>query len=137
MFLFGRDWLNKLQLNWKTIGCMRLHQGKAALNSFCSKYSSVFQERLGAMHQFKATLQVNAGTKPVFYCPRPTPFSIRDAIGKELNWLEQEGANEKIETREWDAPFVAVPKKGWPNQGMWRQQGHHKPTFGCRTVPPA
>jgi len=90
---------------------VRLHQGTAALNSLCSKYSSVFQEGMGAMHQFQATLRVKAGTKPVFHRPRPTPFSIRDAIGKKLNQLEQEGVIEKVETNKWAAPFVAVPKK--------------------------
>ena len=68
----------------------------------------MFQEGLGT---FKASLRVKEGTKPVFHRPRPTPFSIRDDIGKELDRLENEGIIEKVETSEWAAPIIPVPKK--------------------------
>ena len=39
------------------------------------------------------------------------PFTIKDAIGQELNHLEKQGILEKITHSDWAAPIVAVPKK--------------------------
>ena len=117
--LLGRDWLSKLRLDWKTIGSVRLQQGKVQLSNLLKKYDSVFKDGLGTMHHFKANLRVKAGTQPVFHRPRPTPFAIRDDIGKELDRLEREGIIEKVETSKWAAPIVPVPKKRWSNKSLW------------------
>ena len=38
-------------------------------------------------------------------------LAIRDAIGKELDSLEQQGILKKLSTSDWAAPIVALPKK--------------------------
>ena len=38
-------------------------------------------------------------------------FAIKDAIGRELDRLEQQGIIDKVSHSEWAAPIVAVPKK--------------------------
>ena len=40
--LLGCDMLSKLRLDWKTIGSVRLSQGKVQLNNLLKKYDSVF-----------------------------------------------------------------------------------------------
>ena len=45
-----------------------------------------------------------------FYKARPVSFSIKEAVGQQINFLEAEGILEKVKHREWAAPVVAVPK---------------------------
>lgn len=40
------------------------------------------------------------------------PFAIREAIGRELDRLEQSGIIEKVDYAQWAAPIVPVPKEG-------------------------
>ena len=50
------------------------------------------------------------------------PFAIKDAVGKELDSLEQQGILRKISNSDWAAPIVAVPKK----DGKFRICGDYK-----------
>ena len=64
------------------------------------------------MKPFKATLQVQPdATLGLSNIDRPVPFTIRNAIGRELDQLEQQGIFKKVTYREWAAPVVPVPKK--------------------------
>ena len=45
---------------------------------------------------YKAKLHVDLQAEPRFYKPRPVPFAIRAAIGKELDLLEKQGVIEKV-----------------------------------------
>ncbi len=65
-----------------------IDQTTAVLDTLCKKYSSVFQDGLRTMHQFKANFQVIPETKPVFVSQWTTPFVLRGNIGWELDWLE-------------------------------------------------
>ena len=38
-------------------------------------------------------------------------LAIRDAVGKELDWLEHQGILKKVSNSDWAAPIVAVLKK--------------------------
>ena len=51
------------------------------------------------------------GAKPRFFKPRPVPFAIRDAVGRELDSHEQQGILKKVSNSDWAAPIVAVLKK--------------------------
>ena len=64
---------------------------------------------------------------PVFFRPRPVPFAIRDAVGAQLDKLEQDGVLEKITHRSWAAPNVVVPKK----DGNYHLCGDYKVTVNA------
>ena len=64
--LFGRNWLDHFQLDWKTIGLAMLESCQARVNVLLQRYKDVFAEGLGTMKQFQAKLQVRPGTTPVF-----------------------------------------------------------------------
>ena len=52
------------------------------------------------------------------------PFSMKEAIGQEIDCLESEGILEKVKHSEWAAPVVAVPKAN----GQLRLCGDYKVT---------
>ena len=64
------------------------------------------------------------GAVPKFYRPRSVPFAIKEAIGSELDKLEQLGVLEKVDHAEWAAPIVPVPK----GNGLFRICRDYKST---------
>ena len=122
--LFGRNWLEHFQLDWKTIGLATLETSQARVDVLLKKYNDVFAEGLGTMKHFQATLRVCPGTTPVFHRPRPIPFAVKDAVDKELERLQQAGIVEKVTHSDWAAPIVVVPK----DDGQIRLCGDYKVT---------
>ena len=54
--LFGRDWLQYFQLDWKTIGIATLDTDLSQVQLLKNKYKQVFAQGLGTMRKFKANL---------------------------------------------------------------------------------
>ena len=108
--LLGRDWLQCIQLDWKTIGLAALDEGQAKVQSLLHRYKEVFDESLGTMRHFTAKLHVRPGAKPVFCKPRTVPFALKESLGKELDRLEEQGILRRVSHSDWAAPVVPVPK---------------------------
>ena len=108
--LLGRDWLQYIQLNWRTIGLTALKKGQAKVHSLLQHYKEVFDESLGTMHHFTAKLHVRPGAKPVFCKPRTIPITLKESLGKELDRLEEQSILRCISHSDWAAPVVPVPK---------------------------
>ena len=125
--LFGRDWLQYFQLDWKTIGIATLDTDLSRVQMLKNKYKQVFAEGLGTMKKFTASLRVKSGVNPVFHRPRSVPYAIKESIEKELERLEREGIVEKVEHSEWAAPIVPVPK----GDGQIRVCGDYKVTVNA------
>ena len=53
------------------------------------------------------------------------PFAIKETVGKELDRLEADGIIEKIESSDWAAPIVSIPK----GDGSIRICGDYKVTI--------
>ena len=53
------------------------------------------------------------------------PFAIHETVGQELDRLEKADIMERVESSEWAAPIVAVPKK----DGHIRLCGDYKVTL--------
>ena len=113
--LFGRDWLQKIQLNWKNIKC--LHnvssgiQSSENLDNILKRYPSVFQDRIGSVNGIKATLHFKPDATSKFMKPRPVAYSLKPKIEAELDKLELQGIVYRVDTSEWATPIVAIPKK--------------------------
>ena len=52
------------------------------------------------------------------------PFALKEAIGQQLNKLEEDGIVERVDHSDWEAPIVIVPKK----DGKLRICGDYKVT---------
>ena len=126
--LFGRDWLQCFQLDWKTIGIAALDKDLTQVQLLKNKYKEVFAEGLGTMKKFQVHLRVKNYAKPVFHRPRSVPYAIKEIIEKELERLEKEGIIEKIEHSKWVAPIVPVPK----GDGQIRVCGDYKVTVNAK-----
>ena len=65
--LFGHNWLEHFQLDWKTIGLAAPETSSQAwVDVLLKKYKEVFAEGLGTMRHFQAKLKVHPGMPPVF-----------------------------------------------------------------------
>ena len=104
--LLGRNWLQKIRLNWNEIH----YVPSAGLQDLLGKYDRIFQEGLGTLKGFEATLDIDPEATPRFHKARTLPYSMRDKVGKELDRLVQEGTLEPVDHSEWAAPIVAVLK---------------------------
>ena len=122
--LFGRNWLRYLRLDWNKIASIRSAQ-LSPLKLLMQQHQSLFADELGTVDPYKATLNVRPDATPRFFKPRSVPFAIKDAIGKELDRLEQQGIIKKVTHSEWAAPIVTVPKK----DGRYRICGDYKVTI--------
>ena len=85
----------------------------------------MFEDTLGTIKDYTAVLRVKESVSPQFHQPRIVPFTIWEAIGRELDRLEQSGIIEKIDFAQWAAPIVPVPK----GDGYFRICGDYKVTI--------
>ena len=123
--LFGRNWLEHIRLNWKQIASVRLESLPDGVKQVCEKYPDVFKEELGRITPYMGSIKINENTKPKFFKARTVPYSIREAVGEELDRMESEGTLEQVVHSEWASPIVVVPKP----DGRFRICGDFKVTL--------
>ena len=121
--LMGRNWLKHIRLNRHQIATVR--NQSTNLNDLLDKHKALFKDELGKVHPKKAKLHVRPDATPRFFKPRHVPFAIKEAIGKELDKLEEQGILQKVDSSDWVAPIVLVPKK----DGCFQICGDYKVTI--------
>jgi len=119
--LLGRNWLEKLQLDWQQI-----HQVHgSALDAVLHHHSEVFQKELGLLKGYKAKLSVDVSVTPVFCKARPVPYSMLPLVEKELEQMVQQEVLEPVQFADWAAPIVPILK---PDKKSLRICGDFKMT---------
>ena len=108
--LMGRDWLQSLVVDWRIIHAIAATHDPP-LQKLLRRYSCVFQEGLGTLKGFKATIHVSPDAQPRFCRPRPIPYAFREGVNTELTRLVNEGILEPVDVADWAAPIVPVLKK--------------------------
>ena len=103
--LLGRNWLGKIRLNRSKIHNI----SSPGLSKLLSTYE-IFQEGLGTLKSYEATIEVNPEATPRFCKARTLPYSMRHKVEEELNQLVTEGILERVGYSNWAAPIVAVVK---------------------------
>lgn len=76
------------------------------LDRLLQKYADVLCDK----NLMTGKLHIHSNAVSKLYKAHPVPFSMKEAIGQEIDWLESEGILEKINYSKWAAPVVAVPK---------------------------
>ena len=66
---------------------------------------------LGHAKNFVHKVQIRSDVKPVQQKLRRLPLSVREAVTKELNELEEQGIIEKIDSSQWVSPIVVTSRK--------------------------
>ena len=120
--LLGRDWLQHLHLDWKTIHQVCLID---VLHAVLDRYAGVFQEELGTLQGTKVKLLVDSSVPPKFCKPRPVPFAVRQKVETELQCLQDESVIEPVQFSQWATPIVPVVKQ----DGTVRICGDYKATI--------
>ena len=108
--LMGRDWLQDIRLDWKSLGVANIQSDSLCLADILRRNKGLFEEGQGTIKSFKAKLSVQANARPKFYRPCRVPFALKEPIEQELHRLEKATVIEKVPFSEWVAPIVPVPK---------------------------
>lgn len=84
--LLGRDWLQRIQINWQSVHFVRSTKSTSAtLDELKTRYADLYSEKLGTLSNFKARLHLKENTAPVFMRARPVPYAMRDRIEAETD----------------------------------------------------
>ena len=78
--LFERNWLRHIKLDWNEIYNKVQASPLNDLGEIIKENAVVFQEGLGTLHGFKATLYVALKVPPRCYKARPVPYALREKI---------------------------------------------------------
>ena len=104
--LFGRNWLEKVKLNWPAI-----HQvQESPLNSILAQHQAIFQEGLGTLVGFYAQIQIDPSTTPKFCKAKTVLYAYKALVNKELDRLLDKDILTSMQFADWVAPIVPVLK---------------------------
>ena len=78
--LVGWDWLAHLRLDWKSIHQVR----EDSLNSLLCRHKPLFQDGLGTMQGYEASLHVDPQAVPKYCKAGPIPYAMRAKVEEEL-----------------------------------------------------
>ena len=112
--LFGRDWLEKITLDWKAINTLATtppRKPSTRLQELLDKYRDVFEEDIGLLKTTKAKLNLKENSQPKFCKARQVPYALRPKVEAELTKLQNDGILTKVDWSEWATPVVPVIKK--------------------------
>ena len=70
--LLGRDWLQKVKLDW----CKIHHMSESKLHTILGNHSSVFRDELGCVKDIKAKIYVEENGIPKFCRARRVPYAL-------------------------------------------------------------
>ena len=104
--LLGRNWLEKITLNWKAIHTVNLDQLQSVLN----QYTEVFKPGVGMLKDYKAHIFVDSTVSPKFCKARSLPYAMKPLVETQHDQLVQENILTPIQHAEWAAPIVPVMK---------------------------
>ena len=120
--LIGRNWLTKIQLDWKSIFTVT---GERQLDELLHQHNSVFEDKLGSVRDMKVKLFVEENSNPKFFKARTLPLALRDKVSDELDNLQAKGVIVPVKFSSWAAPVVPVIKR----DGNVRLCGDYKLTI--------
>ena len=128
--LFGRNWLQVIQLDWASLKVNRVEAISGALDKLLEEYQDIFESEVGTLEGYTAHREVQGNATPRFHKPRSLPYALREAIEKELDRLEVNGVLERVNTSRWAVPIVPVPKP----DGTVRLCGDYKVTVNSHLL---
>ena len=126
--LLGRNWLKLVKLDWTKLAKINGVTSQTnrpiqkQLENLLQENQELFKDELGHCQGIKAKLQIKENSSPKFHRPRPIALALKEKVEADLDRQEKLGVLEKIETAQWAAPIVPVPK---PN-GAIRLCGDYK-----------
>ena len=105
--LLGRDWLQKIRLDWQRLNQIRTAE---TMQHLLERHADVFKDELGLVEAAPAKIHVDPSAQPHFCKPRTVPYALKGKVGQELEWLESTGIISPVEFADWAAPIVPMVK---------------------------
>jgi len=96
-------------LNWTRWGYASTHC-QQTLTNYWTNTKIVFSSELGTLKGIYAKLILKPDAEPNFFKPRPVPYTLHDAIERDLERLKSLRVIEKVSYSDWAAPIVPIPK---------------------------
>ena len=106
--LLGRDWMNKLTLDWQTIHNVQINR---QLDELLQKHSALFRDELGKLEGYQVKLHLDTEARPKFCKARSVPLALREKVEAALDQLETRGVIEKVKFSDWAASIVPITKQ--------------------------
>ena len=106
-FLFGRDWLAKLKLDWPAICRVSTD---ASMDELVTEFADVFSPELGRYSGEPVSIEVDPDVQPRFFKPRAVPLAYREQVERQLQAEIDRGLWEPVKSSKWAAPLVLAPK---------------------------
>ena len=98
----GRNWLEKIVLNWNRIHTVNADQLQAVL----TQYSEVFKPELGAMRNFKAKIFVDPSVPSCFCKARLVSYAMKPLVEAEHDELVDQGILTLVQHADWTTPIL-------------------------------
>lgn len=117
--LLGRGWMSVLKIKlsdfYEDVHTVADYYSPAvnttkAVKDIIERYGNVCQKSIGKIEGLTAKLRLKPDVQPVYLKARPVPFSIRDAVEKEITNLVDSGVLVKVNHSMWATPVVPVMK---------------------------
>ena len=105
--LFGRNWLERIKLNWSVIHSV---SNNLEVDVLLQKHQQLFREELGTLKGVETQIHVPPNTQPRYFKPRPLAYSLKAKVEKELHQLQEAGLIRPIQFSDWAAPIVPIVK---------------------------
>ena len=93
--LLGRNWLEKIKLNWPIIKQRSSHN--KWLEEILQKHAQLLEEGLGTLQGTKAKIHVEPTATPIFHEARPVPYALREEIELDVERIERAGTIEPVQ----------------------------------------
>lgn len=111
--LLGRSWMKVLKIDvvefYNNVHTV-VENSAAAVQTLIERYGSVCEKSMGKIEGLTAKLQLKPDARPVYLRARPVPFSIKEAVEKEIKGLVESGVLVKVNHSAWATPVVPVMK---------------------------
>ena len=114
--LFGRNWLQLVKLDWTKLAKINGVTSQKnlpiqkRLENLLQKNQEFFKDELGHCKGIQAKLQIKTNAIPKFHRPRSIALALKEKVEADLDRQEKLGILKKIQTAQWAAPIVPVPK---------------------------
>ena len=109
--MLGRDWLEKLKLNWENVfSTSSTPQKVKSLDTLLKRHDGLFSSNLKELKGTKAKIVLKKNAECKFFKPRPVPYALKDQVANELQNLESRKVITNVTHSDWASPIVVVPK---------------------------
>ena len=125
--LFGRNWLEKIKLDWNSIHTLQ----NISVSPLLDKYAPLFADKLGLLRSATAKLYVDPQATPKYFRARPVPYRLKEKVEIELDRLQNLGIISPVQHTELATPIVPIMKR----DGNIRLCGDYKVTVNQSLTP--